>query len=414
MRERAQLHLRQGGGGVVRPVPGHVGGLADELPRLQHPQELLLAALGDVGEFHPAGVHDEQARPRLPRAVDLLAALAPDRAREPGHLELFGVGEPGEQRHDRDAGIGLIHAAHVTRQGFHAPTCAAGSRSGAGAGGTGAGVFPRPMRTIRSALSTTAMTDSSCTSIPPARPTWRASTPARRSTTVTSAIAVFWRMTAAVARATTRAPTSWSRRSVMRMTSALAWETSVPAPPIATPTSASARAGASLTPSPTMMTRSPRSRACPTSRALSWGNRPACTSVIPTWLATWVAAAALSAVRIAMRSMPAFLREVTADAASVRGWSATAIAPSSSSPRVTYTAVIPASSQSRAEAMRSAAAWPGTRCSGSLPTWTGSPSTIPLTPIPGTTVTLSTGRSAKPCSSPAETIARARWCSLAT
>src|SRR5690606_10080960 len=73
--------------------------------------------------------------------------------------------------------------------------------------------------------------------------------------------------------------TAWlslARSLLMSTTSAVSRATSVPAAPMATPTVARARAGASLTPSPTMATGP---RAClrrPTLPAFSPGRSPAC------------------------------------------------------------------------------------------------------------------------------------------
>ena len=62
----------------------------------------------------------------------------------------------------------------------------------------------------------------------------------------------FWRMMARLARLSPTAKGSLPRSSAMRATSAVSRATAVPAPPMAMPTVAAARAGASFTPSPTM------------------------------------------------------------------------------------------------------------------------------------------------------------------
>ena len=82
-----------------------------------------------------------------------------------------------------------------------------------------------------------------------------------------------------------------------RMTPADAIATSVPAP-IAIPTSACARAGASFTPSPTMATRSPSACSSPIFVALSSGRTPAYTRSMPSSAPTVCATASASPVII--------------------------------------------------------------------------------------------------------------------
>src|SRR3990170_1402277 len=84
-----------------------------------------------------------------------------------------------------------------------------------------------------------------------------------------------------VALATSMALTTSRRSSLMRMTWPVSLATSVPVP-MAIPTSACARAGASLMPSPIIATRRPRSWSALTSRALSSGKTSASTRSSPT------------------------------------------------------------------------------------------------------------------------------------
>lgn len=97
-------------------------------------------------------------------------------------------------------------------------------------------------------------------------------------------------------------PTTARGSSEARMTPADSIATSVPAP-IAMPTSALARAGASLTPSPTTMaTRWPRFCNSATFESLSSGRTSAKYSSIPSSLATAAATCSASPVVMARRS----------------------------------------------------------------------------------------------------------------
>ena len=114
-------------------------------------------------------------------------------------------------------------------------------------------------RCRRIAFTMTSSTDASCTSMPTAIVTPPASSPASRATTVTREIAMFCRITRTVRRARSSACGSRSSRSPIRAMSAVSMATPEPAAPMATPMSAVARAGASLTPSPTIATTRPLS-----------------------------------------------------------------------------------------------------------------------------------------------------------
>jgi hypothetical protein len=99
-------------------------------------------------------------------------------------------------------------------------------------------------------------------------------------------------------RAWARARGRRRRSSPIRATSAVSMATSAPMAPRAMPTSAVARAGASLTPSPTIAVgRVARIRA--TMADLSSGRRSAWTCVIPAWAAKADAVRALSPVSVA-------------------------------------------------------------------------------------------------------------------
>src|SRR5665647_3262052 len=111
-----------------------------------------------------------------------------------------------------------------------------------------------------------------------------------------------------------RSATGTSRGSErIRTTSAVSMATSVPAP-IATPMSAVARAGASLTPSPTMATRRPARCSSVTLSALSPGRTSAMTVSMPSWAAIRRAVASLSPVSMTT-VMPRSCRSRTAAAA---------------------------------------------------------------------------------------------------
>ena len=86
----------------------------------------------------------------------------------------------------------------------------------------------------------------------------------------------------------------------MRMISALSMATSVPAP-IAMPTSAAARAGASLMPSPIMATLCPWVFSWLIFFSLSWGSTSATTSSMPSRFLTASAVRLLSPVSMTTR-----------------------------------------------------------------------------------------------------------------
>src|SRR5699024_6522428 len=150
----------------------------------------------------------------------------------------------------RGGPTGLIGADGQTV--WFAPT-ACGVRSSTGPTGR-LPACSRRRRSRRMALTITSSTEPSWTSMPMAMVTPPANTPASSATTVISAMAMFCRITETVLRARPMACGSFSRSSFIRAMSALSMATPVPAAPIATPMSAVASAGASLTPSPTIAT----------------------------------------------------------------------------------------------------------------------------------------------------------------
>ena len=117
--------------------------------------------------------------------------------------------------------------------------------------------------------------------------------------------------------------------------------TSVPAP-MAIPTSARARAGASLIPSPTMATLRPCCCSSKTLRSLSWGSTSAITVSSPTCRRMASAVRALSPVSM-ITSIPIFCIRATASLLVGFTTSAAAIRPSRRFPRAKYRGVFPSS-----------------------------------------------------------------------
>ena len=106
-------------------------------------------------------------------------------------------------------------------------------------------------------------------------------------------------MLRSTARLNSTAPTASIRSPRTSTISAASMAMSVPAP-MAIPTSAVAKAGASLMPSPIMATL-PRVFSSSTIRALSWGRIPAWTSAIPSSAPMAWAVVGLSPVSITVR-----------------------------------------------------------------------------------------------------------------
>src|SRR5690606_19133461 len=102
----------------------------------------------------------------------------------------------------------------------------------------GAAALPGTCRNSRMALTTTISTDASCASIPAAMVTPPASTPASSSPTVTSAMAMFCRITPTVRRAMAMACGNFIRSSCSSAMSAVSLATADPMAPTATPAAA--------------------------------------------------------------------------------------------------------------------------------------------------------------------------------
>jgi hypothetical protein len=128
-----------------------------------------------------------------------------------------------------------------------------------------------------------------------------------------------------VARERSMAVTSPERAPEIKVMSEASMATSVPVP-MAIPTSAWARAGASLMPSPTMATTRPSCCSRWTSRDLCSGITSARTRPIPTWRAIAAAVTRLSPV-IITTSMPLLFKAATAAAEPSLSVSATPITP---------------------------------------------------------------------------------------
>ncbi|MNP01436.1 hypothetical protein D3C76_932500 [compost metagenome] len=114
--------------------------------------------------------------------------------------------------------------------------------------------------------------------------------------------------------------------------------------PMAMPMSAVAKAGASLTPSPTMATTCPSLCSCLITAALSSGKTSAITRSMPTCRAIASAVRWLSPLS-STTLMPLASNAATASAASGLMVSATAITPSKRSPSPTSIAVLPSASR---------------------------------------------------------------------
>ncbi len=158
--------------------------------------------------------------------------------------------------------------------------------------------------------------------------------------------------------------------------------TSVPEPK-AIPTSAAARAAASLTPSPTMATRRPSCLAFATRATLSAGLHAALTRLMPTSAATTPATSAASPVRSSL-SMPRDFNVFTACTDDGRVASEReirpAIIPSTATP--TRVSLGPASAPCFTTMRASAMPWPSRNAM--LPITTSCSSTRAVTPPPRT------------------------------
>ncbi|OHX06971.1 hypothetical protein BFV98_30390 [Micromonospora sp. WMMB235] len=178
---------------------------------------------------------------------------------------------------------------------------------------------------------------------------------------------------------------------------------------MATPRLAAARAGASLTPSPTSSTRRPLACTARTWSTLSCGSSPACTSVIPASAARCPAAPALSPVS-SIGLAP--VRRVSAMTASERIRSARASTPTGVPSTITTMAVWPVACASAATARAWATAMGVSSSSRTgLPTATCRPLTTARTPRPGTDVKSAAAGTGSPWSCAAARTAAPTGCS---
>ncbi len=175
------------------------------------------------------------------------------------------------------------------------------------------------------------------------------------------------------------AGTPW-RSSPRRAISLLARAASVPLP-MAHPTSAVARAGASLIPSPTMRTRLVAACSARNSSTLAAGLNAPYSESTRSADATACTAGSLSPLRMMVRR-PMERSCATASAASGRIGVVTATAPMTASSRSTTTTVSPRSSRSDTEVASSV----GRRTLATRTTRIRWPATVPSTPTPGRTV----------------------------
>ncbi len=138
-----------------------------------------------------------------------------------------------------------------------------------------------------------------------------------------------------------------SSRSTISTTSAASLEAVAPRAPIATPTSAAARAGASLIPSPTMIVTPPSARSASTAATLSEGSRSDSTRSTPSAMPTDSATSGWSPVTITMRLMPARRSVRITRGVSGRIGSSITMAPATSPSTATNTQLEPSSAVRR-------------------------------------------------------------------
>ena len=221
----------------------------------------------------------------------------------------------------------------------------------------------------------------------PSSPSPAATMPTTSTTTVPTKFTMMMRR---ARRATRTVSTRSAGAEPTSTTSPASRATSVPVP-MAMPTSAAPRAGASLTPSPTMATCLPARRSESMTSSLSVGSRSArtCSSVRPSRPATWRAEAAESPVSM-RTSRPMSPRSRTAVAAPWRSRSARAMVPRSCpSARTSTTEVADGASGSDSALRAASSSQPGVSRSGwcpcprQRPTVMRRPSMWVLTPAPG-------------------------------
>ena len=173
---------------------------------------------------------------------------------------------------------------------------------------------------------------------------------------------------------------------------------------MAMPTSACARAGASLMPSPTMARRAPPCCSAAIVRALPSGRTPAISRSMPTSRAIGCADASRSPVSIT-GSMPSPRSDAIAAALEPRAASRSRIEPRTR-PSTATTAIVDASSSAPGTAMPAPAIHSGVPARARWPPMT------PSTPCPGWATTSVAGFGRIPRSSAHPTMARASGCSL--
>lgn len=172
------------------------------------------------------------------------------------------------------------------------------------------------------------------------------------------------------------------RSSRTTMASAACRVRSEPAPPIAIPVCAAARAGASLMPSPTTATRCSSVSSSRTAVTLSSGSSSARTSVIPTCCASRTAAAALSPVSSTGSAPVNRVTAATVGADSARTWSVMPRTPIGRYSQSTTTAVCPRCWSSSTAAVAAVPSIVGSSAAGE-PTWMKWSSIRAATPRPG-------------------------------
>ncbi|MPN50516.1 hypothetical protein SDC9_198143 [bioreactor metagenome] len=153
---------------------------------------------------------------------------------------------------------------------------------------------------------------------------------------------------------------------------------------MAMPTSAVARAGASLIPSPIMATL-PRVFSSSTMRALSWGKIPACTSAMPSWAPMASAVTGLSPVSITVRT-PRALNASNAALEVGLSTSAHPNKPRRFSPSVIYSSVFPAFARSVARSVSGETSTPFSTSNAAFPARQSLPALRADTPLPGTEI----------------------------
>ncbi len=164
-----------------------------------------------------------------------------------------------------------------------------------------------------------------------------------------------WTAMRRVRRASTCASPSRSRRSTVSTMSAASEDAVAPRAPMAIPTSASANAGASLMPSPTIIVGA-NSLSARTTSSLSAGERSASVSSTPMTAPIVSATSARSPVTITIRRMPLLRSDRTVRLASARIGSSKIRTPAGSPSTATKTVRDPSSRDRRRAAFAHAGA----------------------------------------------------------